>query len=242
MAKSMLFFLKAAIKGGAGADLFATPVVVKPYVTKEGTPVGAHVAIRHKRPEEHAAPPAPKSAEPDLFSAAAAKPAPQPARRPNLFGAPPAVPKPTAAPPEPKAQPRPPAPSPAPAEQTDPEFFAKEEAKIAKRKAEAASLAAAGKPVKLTHGRGMQALVGPDMSDPGMFRITRFDAAGPIGHTQYRTFDDALNDALAEGFAPDEAAPPTPARPDKPTYPWGVPAGTKASERVRLNAAAVALL
>lgn len=72
-----------------------------------------------------------------------------------------------------------------------------------------ADLTAAGKPVRMvsTSGRNMTALVGPDMSDPGMYRITRFDADGPIGHTTHSTFADAVENALRENF---DVAPNTP--------------------------------
>ena len=33
----MLIFLKAVIQGGAGSDLFATPIQVKGHTTKDGT-------------------------------------------------------------------------------------------------------------------------------------------------------------------------------------------------------------
>ena len=56
----MILFLKAAIRGGASADLFATPVQVDGYTTKDGTFVAPHASTRLKR---HDAP-----AQPDLFS------------------------------------------------------------------------------------------------------------------------------------------------------------------------------
>lgn len=56
----MFIFYKAIIPGGAGGDLFATPVQVGGYVRKDGTFVDPHQATRHKRHQ---------AAQPDLFSA-----------------------------------------------------------------------------------------------------------------------------------------------------------------------------
>ena len=85
MIAPILMFLKAKLPGNA-ADLFAMPVQVAAHTTKEGTFVGPHQAIRHKRAIVTPVP-APM-AHPDLFSApaqsqAAAKPVP--AAHPDLF-------------------------------------------------------------------------------------------------------------------------------------------------------------
>ena len=105
-----LVFTKAAIRGGAGTDLFATQVDVGSYTNTHGTYVAAHRATRHKRLVQTVAPP--NGAQPDLFAAPAApvgKPAPkQDERQPSLFDAPlPVAPKedPPAPTPEPAVEP-----------------------------------------------------------------------------------------------------------------------------------------
>ena len=72
------------------------------------------------------------------------------------------------------------------------------------RAAKAAKIVSAGGSVKLTSTRRPEhsALVGPDMSEPGKFRITRFDEQGPFGHTVYSTYKEAVTDALREGYEP----------------------------------------
>jgi hypothetical protein len=52
------------------------------------------------------------------------------------------------------------------------------------------------------------ALAGQDMSTPGQFRLTRFDADGPVGHTCYTSIQEVIHDALREGFEPDPIALP----------------------------------
>lgn len=49
---------------------------------------------------------------------------------------------------------------------------------------------------------GRTALVGPDMSEPGKFRITRFDERGPVGHTVHNTREEAIEGALRENYMP----------------------------------------
>lgn len=52
----MILLLKAAVAGGAAADLFATQVDVAGYVNANGTYVAPHRGIRHKRQAEPQAP------------------------------------------------------------------------------------------------------------------------------------------------------------------------------------------
>ena len=87
---------------------------------------------------------------------------------------------------------------------TKPDIFAETRAQMARVTAEAAALAASGKPVRLLHPGGRGALAGPDVSKPGMFRLTTIDADGPVGHVEFDTLEAAIKDALLHGF---EAAP-----------------------------------
>lgn len=102
----IVLFLKAAIPGGAAADLFPSQVDVHGYTTKRGVYVAPHRGVRHKR---HDVP-----AQADLFAAPAPKPkAAKPAddRQTDLFS--------VQAPVEPVAAP---APAPKPkAEEVEPE-------------------------------------------------------------------------------------------------------------------------
>ncbi|MGJ5032263.1 hypothetical protein ACQR1I_35875 [Bradyrhizobium sp. HKCCYLS2038] len=75
-------------------------------------------------------------------------------------------------------------------------------AKGKERKQLAADLAASGKAVRLSHADGLYALAGPDMSKPGMFRLTRFDKDGPVGHTEHRTLADAVEEGLRMKYSP----------------------------------------
>lgn len=70
------------------------------------------------------------------------------------------------------------------------------------RKRLADDLASSGKPVRLTANGGRSALAGPDMSKPGMFRLTRFDALGPSGHTEHPTLQEAILEALRQHYVP----------------------------------------
>lgn len=70
------------------------------------------------------------------------------------------------------------------------------------RKALAAELGSAGRPVRLSHADGRHALAGPDMSAPGRFRLTRFDAAGPVGHTEHSSLQDAILEGLRLHYLP----------------------------------------
>lgn len=70
------------------------------------------------------------------------------------------------------------------------------------RKALAANLASDGKPVRLLHADGRYAMAGPDMSKPGGFRLTRFDAGGPVGHTEHSSLEDAVLEGLRMHYVP----------------------------------------
>jgi SNF2 family DNA or RNA helicase/predicted RNA methylase len=111
----VILFLKAAIRGGASADLFATPVLVGGYTTKEGTFVAPRASTRlkhHDKPaqhdlfsvpapdhvEHHAAPPvaAPESAAPapnveENPSPAAVEPSPAAVEKPAPIAVDPSV-------------------------------------------------------------------------------------------------------------------------------------------------------
>lgn len=73
--------------------------------------------------------------------------------------------------------------------------------------AQARALAAPGLPIRFIGDDDRRALASADMSEPGMFRVTRFDALGPIGHTQYHSLEEAALDALRSGY---HAAPKEP--------------------------------
>lgn len=62
-----ILFLKAAIRGGAAADLFSAPVMVQGHVSQDGSFIAPHASHRLKRRPEAAPPPAAHA--PDLFSA-----------------------------------------------------------------------------------------------------------------------------------------------------------------------------
>jgi len=74
--------------------------------------------------------------------------------------------------------------------------------KSEQRKAMAADLAVDGKAVRLAHADGRGAMAGPDMSKDGAFRLTRFDADGPAGHTEHQTLKDAVLEGLKNGYGP----------------------------------------
>lgn len=75
-------------------------------------------------------------------------------------------------------------------------------AKAAERNALAKSLASKNKSIRMHHESGHKALVGPDMSKPGKYRVTRFDDKGAMGHTEHDSMEDAANEALRNGFKP----------------------------------------
>jgi predicted kinase len=95
------------------------------------------------------------------------------------------------------------------------EFVAKSKAHLAEREARAEAIAEKGGSTRMEHKtrEGQRALVGPDMAEPGKFRITRFDAKGPFGHTTFNTLKEAANEALRDGYVPVER--PTAAEPPK---------------------------
>jgi predicted kinase len=95
------------------------------------------------------------------------------------------------------------------------EFVAKSKAHLAEREAKAEAIAEKGGSTRMEHQSrdGHRALIGPDMAEPGKFRITRFDKAGPFGHTTFNTLKEAANEALRDGYVPVEQ--PTAAEPPK---------------------------
>lgn len=60
--------------------------------------------------------------------------------------------------------------------------------------------------VEFTRADGEKAMVGPDVSKPGRFRLTRFDGSGPVGHAEAPTMRDAVLLALKEAYRPAETA------------------------------------
>ena len=293
----MLLLLKAKIAGGAAADLFLQPVQVKGYTNEEGHFVAPHTSHRLKSPDrpkaaEHHAP-----VEPDLFSAPpAAEAKPQPTAPPKPKPPDPAEGEPLlgdlpddaalierggkwvvqvgeeeTAPSETReaaiALARETIARPAPVQPK--RTMAELVARTRSRRELAAKLDAEGKPVRFQHPDGRQALAGPDMSKPGTFRFTRFDADGPLGHSETETLGDAIFEALQGGFTimPTQAATPTKQRQNSDEAPetvaeapseipadktaerqaaapvaWGVPSGTSKRQRRAWNAEAVALL
>jgi hypothetical protein len=87
------------------------------------------------------------------------------------------------------------------AETTPKDFFAEAASRNAQRRADAERIASLGQPIKMAHADGRTALVGPDVSKPGTWRVTRFDKSGPIGHTEYPDMRSAALDALQQGFS-----------------------------------------
>lgn len=59
--------------------------------------------------------------------------------------------------------------------------------------------------VRLQNGE-RRALVSRDPSAPGKFRVTFFDAQGPSNHLELGTYEEALQEALKVGFAPETRA------------------------------------
>lgn len=84
------------------------------------------------------------------------------------------------------------------------DFIAKSKAHFAAREAQAKELADTTKSVRMMSQRdeSRRALVGPDMAEPGNFRVTYFDKQGPSGHVVYNTYQQALENALREGYVP----------------------------------------
>lgn len=82
-------------------------------------------------------------------------------------------------------------------------LMAQVRAATAAREELAAALAAPGRPIRMRKGDGRTAMAGPDVSKPGGFRVTRFDADGePNGHVEYPDLETAINEALREGYEP----------------------------------------
>ena len=92
------------------------------------------------------------------------------------------------------------------------ELFAQQKEKTAARRATSSALAKEGKPVRLTGKDGRTAMAGPDMSEPGKFRLTRFDDKGPSGHTVYNSLEEAIDEGMREGYAPAAKAAPAQAK------------------------------
>jgi hypothetical protein len=92
-----------------------------------------------------------------------------------------------------------------PSEKPLADLFQKTREATEARRAEAASLAEAGQPVRFSMEDGRTAVAGPDMSKPGIFRLTRFDEQGPVGHTEYPTLHAAIDDALKQRYQPNVA-------------------------------------
>jgi len=51
---------------------------------------------------------------------------------------------------------------------------------------------------------GRTALVGPDVSKAGGFRLTRFDSTGPVGHAEASSMREAIRLALSDGYLPSD--------------------------------------
>lgn len=74
---------------------------------------------------------------------------------------------------------------------------------IAEQDARAAKLAeltmrAAGFPVRLESRHGWVLLVSRCPSEPGRWRVTRFDGSEPVGHTTRDTLAEAISAAVTE--------------------------------------------
>lgn len=75
-------------------------------------------------------------------------------------------------------------------------------ARIAAREAKAAEIIGSGKSNVRMKGKAGMALVGPDMSVPGKFRVTYFDPQGvPNGHVELPTYSEAIKRAMLDGFS-----------------------------------------
>lgn len=75
----------------------------------------------------------------------------------------------------------------------------------AERRALAARLAAPGKPLRFRDDRyGLRYLASVDTYADGLgFRVTTFDAAGPVGHVEHQTLESAVLELLRGGAALD---------------------------------------
>jgi hypothetical protein len=56
--------------------------------------------------------------------------------------------------------------------------------------------------VRMRRADGQMAAVGPDPTVPGKYRVTFIDQDGPSGHSEYSTYQEALDRALQDGFTP----------------------------------------
>lgn len=76
-------------------------------------------------------------------------------------------------------------------------------ARIAAREAKAAAILESGqKNVRMRSPTQGTALIGPDMSVPGKFRVTYFDPRGvPNGHVELPTYEEAIKRAILDGFS-----------------------------------------
>jgi hypothetical protein len=81
------------------------------------------------------------------------------------------------------------------------EYFAAMRAQRAALDSLTSQIVSVGKPVKMAHRDGRAAAVGADMTGADPFRMTYVDAQGiPSGHAGYRTFEEALSDALQQKY------------------------------------------
>lgn len=76
-------------------------------------------------------------------------------------------------------------------------------ARIASREAKASEILQSGRNnVRMRSATQGSALVGPDMSVPGKFRVTYFDPQGvPNGHVELPTYEEAIKRAILDGFS-----------------------------------------
>lgn len=83
-------------------------------------------------------------------------------------------------------------------------LLAEARARISQRESTVQDLIESGRTnIRMDGGSSGKALVGPDMSSPGGYRVTYFDVEGvPNGHAEYKTYAEAINRALIDGFKP----------------------------------------
>lgn len=76
------------------------------------------------------------------------------------------------------------------------------------REGKAKQLASGAQHVQFKHSDGKRtALAGPDASKPGGFRLTQFDANGPVGHSEHPDLQSAVARGLEHGYEPHEEKP-----------------------------------
>lgn len=80
-------------------------------------------------------------------------------------------------------------------------LFAEIAARASARRRLARDLAAAGRPVRFRDDRyGLRYLASVDTYEGGLgYRLTTFDAHGPVGHCEFRTLEAAILDCLTHG-------------------------------------------